>query len=95
MSISLDLFCLSVAVTMTLAAELSVFIGIGGWVKPSSWGVISRDNAVCILWNSPLTSALTADASICLKILHSVWIEPFAGGWRFGYFYRSVGINQS
>ena len=65
---------------MPSAAELSVFIGVGGWVKQSSWSVIFRGTDVFPLWNSPLTSALAADATTCLKILHSVWIGPFAGG---------------
>ena len=86
MSIAFGLFCLTVAVTMPLAAELSVFIGVGGWVKPSSWSVILRGTTVCPLWNSPPTSASAADATTCLRILHSVWIGPFAGGRRFGDF---------
>ena len=76
---------------MPLAAELSVFIGVGGWVKPSSWSVILRCTAVCSLWNSPLTYALAVDATICLRILNSVWIGPFAGGGRFGDFFGLVG----
>ena len=91
MFVSLDLFFLTVAVTMPLAAESSVFIGVGGWVKPSSWSVILRGTAACPLWNSPPTSALDADATTCLRILHSVWIGPFAGGERFGDFFGSVG----
>ena len=81
----------TVAVTMPPATELSVFIGVGGWVKPISWSVIFRGTAVCPLWNSPLTSASTADATTCLRILHSVWIGPFAGGGRFGDFFGWVG----
>ena len=76
---------------MPSAAELSVFIGVGGWVKSSSWSVIIMGTAVCPLWNSPLTSAFSADATTCLMILHSVWIGPFAGGRRFGYFFGLVG----
>ena len=86
MSIALDLFCLTVAVTMPSAAELSVFIGVGGWVKPSSLSVILRGNAVCPLWNIPPTSTSAADATPCLRILHSMWIGPFSGGGRFGDF---------
>ena len=92
MSIALDLFCLTVAVMMPSAAELSVFIGVSVWVKPSSWSVIIRGASVCLLWNSPLTYALSADATTCLRILHSVWIGTFAGGGRFGDFFGSVGI---
>ena len=86
MSIALDIFCLTVAVTMPLVAELSVFIGVGGWVKPSSWSVIIRGTAICPLWNIPPTSDSAADANTCLRILHSVWIGPFSGGGRFGDF---------
>ena len=71
---------------MPSAVELSVFIGVGSWVKPSAWSVIRRGTAVCPLWNSPPTSALAADATTCLSILNSVWIGPFAGGGRFGDF---------
>ena len=46
MSVALDLFGLTVAVTMPSAAELSVFIGVGGWVKSSSWSVILKGTAV-------------------------------------------------
>ena len=63
MSIALDLFFLTVAVTTPLAAELSVFIGVGGWVKPSLWSIICRGVSVCPLWNSPLTSELAADVT--------------------------------
>ena len=65
MSISLDLFFLTVAVTMPSAAELSVFVGVGGWGKPSSWSVMRRGTAVFLLWNSPPTSDLDADATTC------------------------------
>ena len=82
----LGTFCLTVAVTMPLAAELSVFIGVVDCVKPSSWSVILRDCAVCPFWNNPLISASDADATTWLMILHSVWIGPFASGRRFGYF---------
>ena len=70
-SIALELFCLTVSVTMPSSAEFSVFIGVGGWVKPSSWSVILRGTAVCPLWNSPPYSALAADTTTCLRILHS------------------------
>ena len=76
---------------MPSAAELSVFIGVGGWVKPSSWSVIIRGTTVCPLWNIPPTSSSDSDATTCLRILYSVWIGPFAGGGRFGDFFGSVG----
>ena len=91
MSIDLEFFCLTVVVTMPLATDLSVLIGVGGWVKPSSWSVMHRGTAVCPLSNSPPNSALAAEATTCLRILHSLWIEPFAGGGRFGAFPGSVG----
>ena len=87
-------FCLTVAVTMSSAAELSVFIGVGGRVKPSSWSVIIRGTAVCPLWNSPPTSASPADATTCLRNLHSVWIGTFVGGGMFVDFFGSVGSDQ-
>ena len=93
MSIALDFFCLTVAVTMPSAAELSVFIGVGGRVKPSSWSVILRGTAVCPLWNSTPTSASAADATTCLRILHSVWIGPFSGGGKFEDFFGLVGSD--
>ena len=77
--------------TMNSAAELSVFIGFGGPVKPSSWSVIRRGTAVYPLWNSPLTSDSAADATTCLRILHSMWIGPFSGGGRFEAFFGCVG----
>ena len=42
----LGLFFLTVAMKMPSAADLSVFIGVGVWVKPSSWSVICRGTAV-------------------------------------------------
>ena len=72
-------------------AELSVLIGVYTWGKPSSWRVMRRGESVYPLWNSPLTSASAADATMCFRILHSVWIGPFAGGGGFGDFARSVG----
>ena len=90
MSIALDPFFLTVAVAMPLATELSVLIGVGVWVKPSSWIVIRRGTDVYQFWSSPPTSALAADATTCLRILHSVWIGPFSGARRFGDFLGSV-----
>ena len=95
MSIALDLFCLTVVVTMPSSAELSAFIGVGGWVKSSSWSVIVRGTDAFPLWNSPPTSALAADATTFLRILHSVWNGPFSGGGRFGYFLGLVGSYLS
>ena len=95
MFIALDLFFLTLAVMMPSSAELSIFIGFGGWLQPSSWSVIIRGTAVCPLWNSPTTSASDADATKCLRILHSVWIGPFAGGGKFGDFFGSVGSELS
>ena len=86
MSVALNLFCLTVAVTMPSAAELSVFIGVGGWLKPSSWSVILRGTNICPLWNSPPVYALAVEATTYLRILHFVWIGPFAGGRWFGDF---------
>ena len=80
---------------MPSAAELSIFILVSGWVKPSSWSVILRGTTVCPFWNSPLTSALAADATTCLRILHSVWIGTFSGDGRFGNFFGSVGSELS
>ena len=93
MSIALEIVCLTVAVTMPSAAKFSVFIGGGGWVKPSSWSVILRGTAVCPLWNSSLTSDLAADATTCLRILHSVWIDPFSGVGRFGDFSDQLVVS--
>ena len=86
MYIASDLFCLTVSVTMPSAAELSVFIGVGGWLKPTSWSVICRVTSVYPLWKILMTYVSTADATTCLRILHSVWIGPFDGGGKFGDF---------
>ena len=86
MPIALDLFGLTVAVVIPSAAELSVFIGVGGWVKPSSQSVILRGTAFYPFWNSTPSSALAAEATTHLRILHSVWIGSFDGGGRFGDF---------
>ena len=74
----LEFFCLTVAVKMPPATEFSVFIGVSGWGKLSSWGT-----DVFPLCNSPPTSASDADATTCFRILHSVWVGPFAGDRRF------------
>ena len=95
MSIDLDLFFLTVVVMMPSAVELSVLIGVGCWLKPSSWSVMRMVIAICPLWNSPLTSASAEDVNTCLRILHSVWIGPFSGGGRFGDFFGSVGSELS
>ena len=76
------------------SAELSVFIGVGGWLKLISWSVILRGATVCPLWNSPPTYASATDATTCLRIVHSVWIEPFAGGGRFEDFFGLVGSEM-
>ena len=95
MSVALELFCLTVAVTMPSVEELSVFIGVGAWVKPSPWSVIIRGTTVCPLCNSPPAYASATDATTCLRIMHSVWIGQFAGGGRFGDFFGSVGSELS
>ena len=91
MYIALDIFCITVALTIPAAVELIVFIGVCFWVKPISWSVMRRGAAFSRLWNSPQTSDLTADATTCFRILHSVWIEPFSGGGIFGDFSGFVG----
>ena len=91
MSIALDLYCLTVAMTVTLAAEMYVLIGVGGWEKPIYWSVMRRGVDVCPLWNTPPTSSSAVDATTCFRILHSVWIGPFSGGGRFGAFSGLVG----
>ena len=91
MNITLDCFCLTVAVTIASAMELSVFIGVGGWVKPILWSVILRDTNGFPLWNSSPTYASATYTTTCLRILHSMWIGPFVGGRRFGDFFGSVG----
>ena len=45
MSIALEIFCLTVAVTMLSAAELSIFIGVGGWVKQKDFFVYSKSGS--------------------------------------------------
>ena len=60
--------------------------------KPISWCVTLRGTIVCPLWNSPLTYALAADATTCLRILHSVWI------WRLfwiGWYWAEVIVPPS
>ena len=56
MSVALELFCLTVAVTVPLDADLSVFVRVGSWVKPSSWCVIRIRTDVCPFGNSTPTS---------------------------------------
>ena len=75
----------------TSAAELSVLIGIGGWVKLSSWSVMLRGTAVCPFLNSPPNSDSAAGSTTCFRFLNYVWIDPFNGGGRFGAFARSAG----
>ena len=79
---------------MPSAAELSVFIGAGGWVKLCSWSVILRGTDVCSLWNSPLTYNLDADATTWFRIMHYVRIVPFAGDERFGDCFGSVSSEM-
>ena len=93
MSIALEIFCITVAVKIPLATELSVLIGVDGWVKPSSWSLMRRGIAVCPFWSIPPNPASAADATTCLRILHSVWIGPFAGGERFEAYYGLVGSD--
>ena len=78
---------------MPSAAELSVLIGVGGWIKLSSWSLMRRVTAALPFWNNPPNSDLASDANTCLRILHSVWIGTFAGGGRFGDCSGSVGID--
>ena len=75
---------------MLLAANFFILIGFGGKGKPSSGSVMWRSISIFPLWNIPQTSALDADATMCFRILHSVWIGTFVDGGRFGDFYGSV-----
>ena len=68
------------------AAELSVLIGVGSWGKPSSSRVIRRGIDVFPLWKSLPNSDSAAEATMCISIMHYVWIGPFAGGGRFRSF---------
>ena len=74
-----------------LGRRVVCFYWGGGWVKSSSWSVIIRGTTVYPLWNSPPTSASSADATTCLRILYSVWIRPFSGGGRFRDFFGLGG----
>ena len=74
MSIALEISCLTVAVTMPSAAEFSVFIGVGGWVKPISWSSILRGTTACPLWNIPPTSTLAAELYIFIGV--GGWVKP-------------------
>ena len=95
MSIVLEIFCLTVAVTMPSSTEFSVLIRFVCSRKPSSWSVMRRGTDVFPLYNIPLTYASAADATTCFRILHYVWIGPFSGGGRFGGFARLFGSELS
>ena len=69
--------------------ELSVLIGFGGRGKLISLKVMRRGTVVLPLCKIPPTSDFSAEAITCLSIMHSVWIFPFYGGGRFGYFVGS------
>ena len=84
-------FCLEVAVIMPSVVDLSVLIGIGGWVKPSSLRVMRRNTAFPRLCKITLTSYLAAEATTYLSILNSVWIDPFYGGGVGGSFLALAG----
>ena len=64
---------------MPSVTELSVLIGVVGWLKPSLWSVMRRVTADWPLWNSPPTYASATDSTMYFRILHSVWICPFSG----------------
>ena len=75
---------------MPLDAELSVLIGVVGWVKPSSRSVMHMGTTVYTFWNSTPTYSLARDATTCFRILHFLLIWPFSGGRRFVAFFRLV-----
>ena len=64
------------------AAELSVLIGVGGWGIHSSLILKRRVTAVFPLWKISLNYALVEEATTCLSIMLSVWIDTFSGGGR-------------
>ena len=64
------------------AEELSVLIGVGDRVKPSSLGVMRRGISVFPWCKIPLSSALAAEATTGLISLHHVWIGRISGGGR-------------
>ena len=65
-------------------------IGFGGRGKLISLRVMQRGTVVLSLCKISPTSDLSAEATTCLSIMHSVWIFTFYGGGRFGYF---VGLD--
>ena len=77
-------FCLTVVVMMPSASELSVFIGVGGWGKPSYLRLMQMDTAVFPLLKSTPTFDLAEEATTCLIIMNYVWIGAFGGVERFG-----------
>ena len=103
MYISLDLFCLIVAVTIPSAEELYFFIGVSGWLKLISLIVMRRGESVFPLWKIPPTSASETESITCLSILHYMWIFSFdesercwsfvgADCWEIRYYFPPVRI---
>ena len=50
-----------------------------------------RGTAVLPLCKSPPTYYSIVEVTTCISILHSLWIGPFSGGVRCGFFVESDG----
>ena len=86
MSIDLDLRCHILLFAIPNAVDLSVLIGMGGWMCPNSSKVVLKIMASWPLTKRAPISASAADAITFFMMAQTTCKGPFEGGvfdWRF------------
>eukprot|EP00957_Ditylum_brightwellii_P006606 501011-Ditylum_brightwellii.AAC.1 len=72
--------------TIPLAVELSVIMGVGGWGCPIFSRAILNPTAALPLTNKAPTSVFAADDITAVILVHSVCTAPlFVGSWLGGF----------
>src|SRR5688500_9896374 len=84
-SIAHDRLFFMVLLVSPEADALSVLMGVGGCIWPSSAKVVQIDTASCPLRKMAPTSALAAEAITLCNLLHVMCIAPFIFGLVGGF----------
>ena len=78
-------------VTIPSAVELSVAIGVDGWIWPISMRAWRSGTASCSLWKSAPNSVSAVEAIILRRVLQNVKTGPLVGGEGWSGFVISFG----
>jgi hypothetical protein len=94
MSIAFVRFCLIVPLLYPVAVVLSVSIGVGGCLCPSSSNVVLRTAPSFVLMKTAPISASAAEDITCFRTLLTIKIAPFVSFCRFWWRFPCTRILQ-